>query len=125
MKSCTCSYWNSNTVATIVDNGKRLCDNLCLNGCISSDLPKVVDVCGAEVGIGRIACKYKPAIPLHKYIDSSEFRTTSNAKHLARLQYSTSQYNYFLGTRSKAFSLIIVRIKVNFPYGNLYKSYVA
>ena len=47
MKSC--SYWNSNTIATIVNNGKRLCDNLCLNGCISSsDLPKIVDVCGAE-----------------------------------------------------------------------------
>ena len=48
MKSC--SYWNSNTIATIVDNGKRLCDNLCLNGCISSsDLPIIVGVCGAEV----------------------------------------------------------------------------
>ena len=30
MKSC--SYWNSNTLATIVDNSKRVCDNLCLNG---------------------------------------------------------------------------------------------
>ena len=49
MKSC--SYWNSNTIAaTIVDNGKRLCDNLCLNGCMSSsDLPKIFDVCGAEI----------------------------------------------------------------------------
>ena len=48
MKSC--SYWNSNTIATIIDNGKRLGDNLCLNGCISlSDLPKIVDVCGAEI----------------------------------------------------------------------------
>ena len=46
----SCSYWNSNTIATIVHNGKRLCDNLCLNGCISSsDLPKIVDVYGAEV----------------------------------------------------------------------------
>ena len=46
----SCSNWNSNTIATIVDNGKRLCDNLCLNGCISSsELPKIVDVCGAEV----------------------------------------------------------------------------
>ena len=48
----SCSYWNSNTIATIVDNGKRLGDNLCLNGytCISlSDLPKIVDVCGAEI----------------------------------------------------------------------------
>ena len=32
----SCSYWNSNTIATIVDNGKRLCDNPCLNRCISS-----------------------------------------------------------------------------------------
>ena len=49
MKSC--SYWNSsNIIATIVDNDKRLYDNLCLNGCISSsDLPKIVDVCGAEI----------------------------------------------------------------------------
>ena len=48
MKSC--SYWNSNTLATIVDNSKRVRDNLCLNGCISaSNLPKTVDVCGAEV----------------------------------------------------------------------------
>ena len=46
----SCSYWNSNSIATIVDNGKRLFDNLCLNGCISpSELPKIVDVCGAEV----------------------------------------------------------------------------
>ena len=44
------SFWNSNTTATIVDNGKRLCDNLCLNRCISSsDLPRIVHVCGAEV----------------------------------------------------------------------------
>ena len=47
MKSC--SYWNSNTLATIVDNSKRLCDNLCLKGCISQcNLPKTVDICGAE-----------------------------------------------------------------------------
>ena len=47
-----CSYWNSNTIATVVDNGKRLGDNLCLNGCTCislSDLPKIVDVCGAEI----------------------------------------------------------------------------
>ena len=44
------SYWNSNTIATIVDNSKRVCDNLCLNGCISqSNFPKTVDICGAEV----------------------------------------------------------------------------
>ena len=47
MKSC--SYWNSNTLASIVDNSKRVCGNLCLNGCISSsNLPKTVDICGAE-----------------------------------------------------------------------------
>ena len=48
----SCSYWNSNTIATIVDNGKRLGDNLCLNGCTCislSDLPKIVDVSGAEI----------------------------------------------------------------------------
>ena len=45
MKSC--SHWNSNT---IVDNSKRVRDNLCLNECISSsNLPKTVDICGAEV----------------------------------------------------------------------------
>ena len=44
------SYWNSNTLATIVDNRKRVCDNLCLSGCISSsNLPKTVHICGAEV----------------------------------------------------------------------------
>ena len=43
------SYWNSKTLATIVDNSKRVHDNLCLNGCISSsNLPKTVDICGAE-----------------------------------------------------------------------------
>ena len=48
MKSCT--YWNSDTLATIVDNSKRVSDNLCLNGCTSSsNLPKTVDICGAEV----------------------------------------------------------------------------
>ena len=25
----SCSYWNSNTLASILDNGKRRCDNLC------------------------------------------------------------------------------------------------
>ena len=50
MKSC--SYWNSNTLATIVDNSKRVCDNLCLSGCISSsNLPKTVDICGAELSL--------------------------------------------------------------------------
>ena len=49
MKSC--SYWNSNTLATIVDNSKRVHDNQCLNGCISSsNLPKTVDICEAEPG---------------------------------------------------------------------------
>ena len=48
MKSC--SYWNSNTLATIVGNSKRVRDNLCLNGCISSsNLPKTDDICRAEV----------------------------------------------------------------------------
>ena len=44
------SYWNSKTLVTIVDNSKRGCDNLCLNGCKSkSNLPKTNDVCRAEV----------------------------------------------------------------------------
>jgi len=56
MKSC--SYWNSNTSATIVDNSKRVCDNLCLNECISSsNLPKTVDVCGAEVSFNVFSDK--------------------------------------------------------------------
>ena len=54
MKSC--SYWNLNTLATIVDNSKRVCDNLCLNGCISaSNLPKTVDVCGTEVSFNVLS----------------------------------------------------------------------
>ena len=40
------SYWNSNTLATVVDNSKRVRDKLCLS---SSNLPKTVDICGAEV----------------------------------------------------------------------------
>ena len=52
-----CSYWNSITLATIVDNSKRVCDNLCLSGCISSsfNLPKTVDVCGAEVSFNVLS----------------------------------------------------------------------
>ena len=54
MKSC--SYWNLNTLATIADNSKRVCDNLCLNGCISaSNLPKTVDVCGTEVSFNVLS----------------------------------------------------------------------
>ena len=54
MKSC--SYWNSNTLATIVENSKRVCDNLCLNGCISSsNFQKPVDVCGAEVSFSVLS----------------------------------------------------------------------
>ena len=54
MKSC--SYWNSNTLATIVGNSKRVRDNLCLNGCISaSNLPKTVDVCGTEVSFNVLS----------------------------------------------------------------------
>ena len=46
----SCSYWNSNTLAVIVDNGKRLCDNLSLNGNFSpADLPRAVEIFGAEV----------------------------------------------------------------------------
>ena len=46
----SCSYWNSNTLTVIVNSGKRLCDNLSLNGNFSSaDLPKTVEVFGAEV----------------------------------------------------------------------------
>ena len=50
------SYWNSNTLATVVDNSKRVQDNLCLNGCISSSkLPKTVDICGAEVSFNVLS----------------------------------------------------------------------
>ena len=53
MKSC--SYCNSETLATIVENSKRVCDHVCLNGCISSsNLPKTVDICGAEVSFHDI-----------------------------------------------------------------------
>ena len=53
MKSC--SYCNSDTLATIVGNSKRVCDNVCLSGCISSsNLPKTVDICGAEVSFHDI-----------------------------------------------------------------------
>ena len=56
------SYWNSNTTATIVDNGKRLCDNLCLNRCISSsDLPRIVYVCGAKVSF-NVFCDNKEGL---------------------------------------------------------------
>ena len=48
MKSC--SYCNSGTLATIVEDRKRVRDNLCVNGCVSSsNLSKTVDICGAEV----------------------------------------------------------------------------
>ena len=40
----------------------------------------------------------------YEHIDSIEFRTTSNAKHLAQLQYSASEYNDCLGTHSKTSS---------------------
>ena len=54
MKSC--SYWNSNTSACIVDNSYIVRDNLCLNGCISSsNLPKPVDGCGAEVSFNVLS----------------------------------------------------------------------
>ena len=44
------SYCNSYTLDTIVENRKRERDQPCLNGCISSsNLPKTVDICGAEV----------------------------------------------------------------------------
>jgi len=46
----SCSYWNSNTLAEIVYNGKRLCDNLSLNGNFSpAHLPKTVEIFVAEV----------------------------------------------------------------------------
>ena len=78
----SCSYWNSNTTATIVDNVKRLYDNLCLNGCISSsDLSKVVDVSGAEIrfnvfsdnkeGLLRDSLQSK-SIPENAVINNSE-----------------------------------------------------
>ena len=54
MKSC--SYWNSNALATIVDKSKKVCDNLCLNGSISSSkLPKTVNICGAEVSFNVLS----------------------------------------------------------------------
>ena len=54
MKSC--SYWNSNTLDTIVDNSKRVRVDLCLNGCISSaNLPRTVDICGTEVSFHVIS----------------------------------------------------------------------
>ena len=55
MKSC--SYCNSDTFATIVENSKRVRDNLCLNGCISSNLSKTVDICGAEVSFHILSDK--------------------------------------------------------------------
>jgi len=52
--SCTC--WNSDTLAIIVDNSKRVHDNLCLNGSISSsNLPKTVHICGAEVSFHNLS----------------------------------------------------------------------
>ena len=46
----------SNTLATIVDNSKKVCDNLCYNGSISSSkLPKTVDICGAEVSFNVLS----------------------------------------------------------------------
>ena len=54
MKSC--SYWNSNTLTTIVDNSKRVLDNLRLNRSMSSsNLPKTVDVCGTEVSFNVLS----------------------------------------------------------------------
>ena len=39
------------------------CDNLCLNRCISSsDLPIIVDVCGAEVSFNVLFCDNKEGL---------------------------------------------------------------
>ena len=47
-----CGYWNTNTLLTIVDNGKRLHDNLCMTSFMQlPDFPKTVHVCGAEVSL--------------------------------------------------------------------------
>jgi len=46
------SYWNSNTLSSIVNYGKRLCDILSLEENFSTDdLPKSIDVFGTEVSL--------------------------------------------------------------------------
>ena len=62
----SCTFWNSHTLATIVDNSKNVRDNLCLNGCISSpNLPKTVDIFGAEVSF-HVLSNIKE--PLNKFL---------------------------------------------------------
>ena len=60
---------------------------------------------------GRIACKWQTCKPLRKHIDSTEFRTTSNPKHFAQLQYSASQYNDCLGVRSRTSSFQVIELR--------------
>lgn len=48
----SCSYWNSNTLSNVIQYGKGLYENSCLNKYLpSDDLPKTVDVCGTEVSL--------------------------------------------------------------------------
>ena len=55
-----CGYWNSNTLLTIVDNGRRLYDSLCLNSHATLlDLPKTVDICGARVSLDLLTDSFQ------------------------------------------------------------------
>lgn len=46
------SIWNSNTLSSIVNYGKRQCDILSLKEKFSTDdMPKTIDVCGNEVSL--------------------------------------------------------------------------
>ena len=49
-----------------------------------------------------------------EYIDSIEFRTTSNTEHLSSIATSASQSNDCLGTRSKASSFVECTINKKF-----------
>ena len=51
-----------------MDDDKRLCDNICLNDCISSsDLPKTVDVCGAELSFNVFVTTKRDYSVIHFY----------------------------------------------------------
>ena len=49
MNQCNC--WNWNPLVTIVDNGTKLCD---LKQLSPSNLPRTINVCGAEVNIENV-----------------------------------------------------------------------
>ena len=57
-------------------------------------------------------------------IDSIEFCMTSDPKHLAQLQYSASQYNDCLGTRSNAPSLYVIKMDSAQSSSNKCKNYL-